>query len=205
MKAITLVAMLLFATLAMSAQSNTHFVQHQDGLMGTADLFSSGESVFLQVSRGTDFFTGEPTTFIFFFSFADNPNGFTDTFGVGTIPNDSITGNDPAHVVLDVDLSQLNTVSGSSCTFNFVDFTETCQPLPLGVVHLEWRQTRSFSLHTVSDQQQTFSNFSLNIHQNSDTASAAVTGSFLGLEISDGGGQVGINHNSELELFVSPR
>ncbi len=203
MKAITLGAVLLFVSLAMPAQSTTHFVQHQDGLMATADLFSSGGNLFLQVARGTDFFTGEPTTFIFFFSFADDPNGFTETFGVGTIPDGSIQGNDPAHVVLDVDLSQLTTVSGSSCTFSFVDFTETCQPLTLGAVHLEWRQTRSFSSHTVLDQQQVFPTFRLSLHQDSDNASAAVTGSFLGY--SNGGGQVGINHSSVLDLFMTPQ
>lgn len=202
MRSIVLAVFVLFSSLGMMAQSNIHTVLHQDGLFGGVSAVSGDTSLFLQISHGTDFFTGQPTTFLLYDTFVQSPNGFTDTFAIGTIPNDSIKGNDPAHVVLDVDTSQLTTISTTFCTFTFPDFTQTCGQGALGVIHLEWRQNQTFTLHTVGEQQQVFVQGRLNFHEVSDSASAAITGSFLGLDITNGVGQIGFNHSSSVDLFM---
>jgi len=202
MKAMTLVAMLLFTSLAMSAQSNTHLVINEDGLFATADASIDGTNLVAQVARGTDA-GGQATTFLVYATFVSTPDGFIETFGSGTIPNDSLQGNDPAHVVLDVDTSQLTTVLATTCTFNFVNFTESCVPAPAGLIHLEWRQTKFFTLHNNSDTQEVLAQARINFHELADTASAATNGSFIGLDVNNGGGTVGVNHGTEVEIFRS--
>jgi hypothetical protein len=199
MKSKVFSALLLLSSLSLMAQDNAPIVQHQDGLFANASAVSNDTSVFAVVSRGSALFTGQATTFIFFDMITFTPDGFTDTSGVGTIPNDAIKGDDPAHVVLDIDLSQLTTVSGATCTFNIVDSTQNCSPTPLsGVIHLEWRQTKLVSIHATSTFQQTFFQFQINSQVESDSSSAAATGSLLGFDMSNGNGQVGVNHASTM-------
>lgn len=203
MKVITLALAVLFTSLAMTAQSNTHIVMHQDGAFANADAFNGGTSLTAEVSRGTDFFTGQPTTFLFYTTFVDTPDGFTETFGSGTIPNDSFKGDDPAHLMLDVDTSQLTTIFATSCTFSFSTFTFTCSPAQGGMIDLEWRQSKFFSTKTTNDTQQTFFQARINSHVVSDTSSANIAGSFIGLDVTNGFAIVGVNHSSTVEIFRS--
>jgi hypothetical protein len=202
MKSKVFSALLLLSSLSLMAQDNTHIVQHQNGLFATVSAIDAGGTtrVFLNVSRGTDPLTGQASALVFFDTFVETGDGFTDTFGSGTIPDSAITGNDPAHVVLDIDTSQVTTVTVTACTFSFVTFTQTCGPTPSGVIHLEWQQTKIFNAHNSTDSQQTFSQVRINSHQVSDTASANVTGSLLGLDISTGDGSAGVNHNSVVTI-----
>jgi hypothetical protein len=202
MKSKVFSALLLLSSLSLMAQDNTNIVQHQNGLFATVSAIAmDGETrVFLNASRGTDPLTGQPSTLVFFDTFVETGDGFTDTFGSGTIPNDAITGDDPAHLVLDVDTSQVTTLTVTSCTFSFSTFTQSCGTTPAGTIHLEWQQTKIFNAHTSSDSQQTFSQVRINSHQVSDSASADVTGSLLGLNINTGDGSAGVNHNSVVTI-----
>lgn len=193
-------ALLLLWSLSLMAQDN--IVHHENGLFATVSAIAAdgGTRVSLNVSRGTDPLTGQASTLIFFDTFVETDDGFTDTFGAGTIPNNAITGDDPAHVVLDIDTSQVTTLTLTTCTFSFGSFTETCGPTPAGTIHLEWRQTRTFNAHVSTDSQQTFSQVRINFHQVSDSASANVTGSLLGLDINTGDGAAGVNHNSVVTI-----
>ena len=203
MKSITVAAAVLLTSLAMMAQTSTDVV-HQDGLTAQALAFTGGTSIDLNVSRGTDT-SGQVETFLFFDTFQQTSDGFIDTFASGQIPDASLQGHDPAHVVLDVDTSQLTNFISSSCTFSFVTFTQTCGPAQTGLIHLEWRQVRATTTHTSLDMQQTFFQVRINTHQVSDTASAALSGSFFGLDPSSGGGEVGVNHGSTIEIDRFPR
>ncbi|HET8888900.1 MAG TPA: hypothetical protein VFQ41_08350 [Candidatus Angelobacter sp.] len=201
MKSKVFSALLLFSSLSLMAQDNTHIVQHQNGLFATVSAFATGETrVSLNVSRGTDPLTGQASTLVFFDTFVETDDGFTDTFGAGTIPDNAISGDDPAHVVLDIDTSQVTTLTVTTCTFSFGSFTESCGPAPAGTIHLEWRQTKIFNAHTSTDSQQTFSQVRINFHLVSDSASANVTGSLLGLDINTGDGSAGVNHNSVVTI-----
>lgn len=195
-------ALLLLSSLSLMAQGNSPIVQHQNGLFATVSAIAAdGETrVFLNVSRGTDPLTGQPSTLVFFDTFIETADGFTDTFGAGTIPNSAITGDDPAHLVLDIDISQVPTLTITSCTFSFSSFTQSCGTPPASTIHLEWQQTKTFNAHNSTDSQQTFSQVRINFHLVSDTASANVTGSLLGLNINTGDGSAGVNHNSVVTI-----
>ena len=203
MKSIILAAMVLLTSAALTAQTNTHTVFHQNGLFASAFAFGNGTDVIAEVSRGTDFFTGQPATFIFFDTFVNTPDGFTDTFASGTIPDNALQGGDPAHIVLDVDLSQVSTVFSTTCTFSFSTFTETCAPTVLGPVHVEWRQNKLISSRVTSESQQTFFQSQIHTHQFADSSSADLTGTFLGIDLSNGSGDAGVNRSSTLEIFRS--
>ena len=203
MKTMILAAAVLFTSLTMRAQTNTSVV-HQDGLFAQALAFTGGTSIDLNVSRGTDA-SGQAETFLFFDTFQQTSDGIIDTFASGQIPDGSLQGDDPAHVVLDVETSQLTNFISTTCTFSFVTFTETCGPSPVGLIHVEWRQVRATTTHTSLDMQQTFFQFRTSTHQVSDSASAALSGSFFGLDPSDGGGEVGVNHGSTIEIDRFPR
>jgi hypothetical protein len=202
MKSKVFSALLLLSSLSLMAQDNTHVVQHQNGLFATVSAIDAGGTtrVFLNASRGTDPLTGQASTLVFFDTFVQTDDGFTDTFGSGTIPDNAITGDDPAHVVLDIDTSQVTTLTITSCTFSFSSFTQSCVTPPAGTIHLEWRQTKIFNAHNSTDSQQTFSQVRINFHQVSDSASANVTGSLLGLDITTGDGSAGVNHNSVVTI-----
>ena len=202
MKSKVFSALLLLSSLSLMAQDNTHIVQHQNGLFATVSAIATDAEtrVLLNASRGTDPLTGQPSTLVFFDTFIETDDGFTDTFGAGTIPDNAITGNDPAHLVLDIDTSQVTTLTITSCTFSFSSFTQTCGAPPAGTIHLEWQQTKIFNAHNSTDSQQTFSQVRINFHLVSDTASANVTGSLLGLDINTGDGSAGVNHNSVVTI-----
>jgi hypothetical protein len=198
MKSLVAFAMLFLSTLLM-AQSNATTTFHSNGAFAQTFSFTNGTDLFLQVNRGTDF-TGSPATFLFYDSFTFSSDSFIDTFASGTIPNDAFTGGDPAHLVLNVDTTQVNTFFVETCTFSFTNFTFTCAPGALGVIQLEWQQNRAFSSHTTSDTQTTFAQAMAQQHIDADSASADVSGSFLGLPVSNTFAEAGASHNSTIQL-----
>ena len=118
MKSMVVAAAVLFTSLSITAQTNTSIV-HQDGIFAQALAFTGGTSIDLNVSRGTEA-SGHAETFLFFDIFQQTSDGIIDTFASGQIPDGSLQGDDPAHVVLDVDTSQLTNFISSSCTFSFL-------------------------------------------------------------------------------------
>jgi len=204
MKSMILAAVVLSISSSMMAQNNSHVVFHQDGLFASAFAFSGGTSIDLNVSRGLDAST-RAETFMFVDLSQQTSDGFTDTFISGQIPSNSLQGDDPAHVILDLDTTQVPTVSATTCTFNLTDVTFTCALSSTGgLIHVEWRKTQfSASTHTSADIQQASVQIRINTHQNSDTITTAITGSILGLGVdaSNGAGSAGVNHNSTLEII----
>jgi hypothetical protein len=194
---------LLFCAVYSSGQAITsHDVVHQDGATASMGFSQDGGLISLNVSRGTVDPGASPQTFIFYEIFSSSPDGsFTETFASGSIPNDSFHGGSAAHMTLNVDTSQAPSFTATTCTFTFFpQFTETCAPGALGVIQLDWIQSHNSTTHTVVSQTQVFNQARIETHQDSDTASAVVTGSFLGIAV-NAGGTTGVNHGSTLELF----
>jgi hypothetical protein len=202
MKSLVFSALLFFAVFASGQAITNHDVVHQDGAMAEVILDQSGSSVILNVSRQAADPGGNVQTFLLYNAFTSMPDGgFTDTIASGFIPSDTFRGDSAAHLTLNVDTSRVSAFSVTTCTFIFFpQFTETCAPGVLGVIQLDWTQSHNSTTHTVTIQQQVFNQARIETHQNSDTASAVVSGSFLGTAV-NAGGQVGVNHGSTLELF----
>ncbi|HEV8493270.1 MAG TPA: hypothetical protein VGR76_13420, partial [Candidatus Angelobacter sp.] len=191
MKSIILAATVLFTSLSMMAQNNGPVVIHSNGPFAQAFAIIEGTSIDLSVSRGTGA-SGQLNTFLFFDIVQPTADGFIDTFASGEIPNSSLQGDDPAHMVLDVDTSQLTNFISSTCTISFTDSTPTCGPgTASGLIHLEWRKANLFTTHTSTDMQQTFFQTRINSHQVTDAAFTTLTGSFFGQDVTNGSGLAG--------------
>jgi hypothetical protein len=191
---------MLLTSLPTLAQNNAPLIVHQNGLFAAALLVrDDGTSLDLNVSRATDE-SGQEETFLVFNNFIQNPDGFIFTFASGTIPDGALQGDNPAHVVLDVDTGQLTNFSSTTCTVSFITLTQDCGPTPGGLIHLEWRQTRLSTFHDTVDSEVKFFMGRINTHQVAEGASASVTGSVLGFDASSGSGQVGINRGSSIAI-----
>jgi hypothetical protein len=206
MKFPALAAIVLFASSLMAqtqpqAQNITLTLStfHSNSTFAGLFSFSNGSDVFLNVSRGNT--NGTVETFLSFDSFSFNGNGFTDIFGFGEIPNDSLKGDNTRHISLNVDTSQLPNFNATSCTFSFITFTETCQTVPNSLVQVDWQQDGNFSTREVSDRDDTFFQFTRHAHTDSDSASAQANGSAFGIPISNGFGNTGINRDTTITLF----
>lgn len=203
MKFSLLGAVMLFSTLLLGQgdPNATPNVFHADGTFASLSAFNNGASVFLNVSRGSNSFTGGQSTFLFYDSFSSTPDGFVSTFGSGQIPSDSLTGGNPAHLVLNVDTSQLTSFFTTTCTFSFSNFTFTCTSGPGGLINIEWKQDGNFSFHSVATTQQSFFQFTIQSHGESDSGSATANGSVVGIPLNDASGSAGTNRSVTISLF----
>jgi len=194
-------SLLFFCTVCASGQAVvSHETVHQEGAAASVPISQDGGFTSLNVSRGTDP-QGNPQTFLFYDTFLNTPNGFVETVASGLIPNDAFQGDSAAHLRLNLDTSQISTFSTTTCTLTFFpQFTDTCVPGALGVIQLDWVQTRSSTTHSVTTQSQSFNLARIELHQNSDQVSAVVTGSFLGIAVNSSGPAM-VNHSSTLEVF----
>ena len=196
------IALLLLCPVVLFAQTSSPAttVFHSNG--ASAQLLTitpDGLEIIIQVQRGTDA-SGNPSTFLVYDTFGPVPDGFVDTFASGVIPDSAFQGGDSAHLSLNVDTSQVDGFSSSSCTISDIDFSISCGPGPVGLIQIDWKQDNFSSTHTVSNVQQTFAQFMSQQHTVADTASALATGSFLGATINSVSGQTGVNHNSTLQI-----
>jgi hypothetical protein len=192
-------AMLLVSLPTMAQKGGPPLIVHQDGLFGQALLVNDAMSIDLNVSRALDD-SGQPETFLVLNTFQETSDGFVFTFGSGVIPDGSLQGDNPAHVVLDVDTSQLTNFNATTCTAIFVLDTETCVPTPGGLIHLEWRKINFAVFHETVELETTFPQGRINNHQVADGAAATLTGTVFGLDASSGSGQIGINHGSNIAI-----
>jgi hypothetical protein len=182
----------------MVAQNNGTVVVHSNGPFAQAFVIIDATSIDVSVSRGTSA-SGGFNTFLFFDIVQQTADGFIDTFASGEIPNSSLQGDDPAHMVLDVDTSQLTNFISSTCTITAT--TLTCVPgTPSGLIHLEWRKTNLFTTRTSSDMQQTFFQTRIHSHQVTDFAFTTLNGSFFGQDVTNASGLAGTNHDSTMEI-----
>jgi hypothetical protein len=195
-------SMLFYAVFASGQAVTSHDVVHQEGAAASVDFSQDGGFFSLHVSRGTVEPGTGPQVFIFYQSFSSSPDGsFSETFASGSLPSSAFQGDSAAHLTLNVDTNQVASFTATTCTFTFFpQFTETCMPGALGVIQLEWIQSHNSTTHSVISQTQVFNPARVETHQDSDTASADVTGSILGITV-NAGGTTGVNHASTLELF----
>ena len=195
-------SMLFYAVFASGQAITNHDVVHQEGAAASVGFSQDGGFFQLDVSRGTVEPGTGPQVFILYQSFISLPDAsFSATIGSGSLPSDAFQGDSAAHLTLNVDTSQVTSFTTTTCIFTFFpQFTETCTPGALGVIQLEWIQSHNSTTHSVISQTQVFNQARVETHQNSDTASAAVTGSILGVTV-NAGGTTGVNHASTLELF----
>jgi hypothetical protein len=200
MKSMILPAAVLLTSISLMAQNNGPEVLHFNGTFATAFAVIQGRSVSLNVSRGVDV-SGQLNTFLFFDIVQSTDDGIIDTIGEGHILNTAFHGNDPVHMVLDVDLSQVTDFISSTCTFSFTTFTETCGPgITSGLIHLEWHPANLETTHSSTDMQQTFLQARINSHEVLDNALTTLTGSFLGQDVTDGSGGAGTQHDSTMTI-----
>lgn len=195
----------LFAS-SLMAQSNAVqangpiFSFHSKGTFANVFSFQNNSDIFLNVSRNGE--AGQQaTTLLNYTSFTFTSTGFTDTFAFGAIPNDSLRGGNDKHVSLNVDTSQVSSFQATTCTFDFTSFTFTCQPGPFGLVQLDWEQDGNSTTQVVSDERDKFFQFTIHHQRNADSATATVTGSVVGLPVSGGFANIGVNHDSTMEFF----
>jgi hypothetical protein len=194
-------SLLLFCTAFASGQAViSHETVHQEGAAASVPISQDGGFTSLNVSRGTDP-QGNPQTFLFYDTFLNTADGVVETVASGLIPNDAFQGDSAAHLRLNVDTSQVTTFSTTTCTITFFpQFTDNCVPGALGVIQLDWVQTRSSTTHSVTTQSQSFNLARIELHQNSDQVSAVVNGSFLGIQVNSSGPAM-VNHSSTLDVF----
>lgn len=190
----------LLAAVSMMAQSPAAQVQtiHSSGAFANLSAFANGSDLFLNVNRSDN--NGQRTTFLNFDIFSFSNNSFSDTFGFGQIPNDSLVGDSTKRVSLNVDTRQLSSFQTVTCTFDFTTFTESCQPGPFGVIQLDFQQDGAFSTRTISDNDTKFFQFEFRNQQNSDSASASANGSVVGIPITNGFGNIGTNRDTTITL-----
>jgi hypothetical protein len=202
MKHLFFSTLLFYAVFASGQAFISHDVVHQDGATASMGFSQDGGFISLDVSRGTVAPGNSPQAFIIYEIFSSSPDGsLTETFASGSIPSDSLHGDSAAHMTLNLDTSQASSFTTTTCTFTFFpQFTESCVPGALGVIQLDWIQSHNSTTHSVVSQTQVFNQARIETHQDSDTASAVVTGSFLGIAV-NAGGTTGVNHGSTLELF----
>lgn len=199
MKLLTFVALLLLAASMMAQSTSAPQVFHSSGAFAGLGTVVNGTNINLQVTRTDN--PNSDTTLLRFDVFSSDSSGFTDTFGLGLIPNNSLAGDNTNHLSLNIDTSQLSNFQTITCTSSFVTFITTCQPGSIaGVIQLDFQQDGSFSTRTISDTKQVFSQFSEQSHQNSDSASAVVNGSVFGIPVSNGPGSTGTNRDSTITL-----
>lgn len=194
----TLTASLLMAGSLMAQSLRTPDPVHSSGAFANTFTFANGSDVFLNVTRADT--NNVKSTFLNFDVFSFTSDGFTDTFASGQIPDDSFKGDNTKHMSLNVDTSQVASFQTSTCTFSFVTFTFTCQPGPFGVIQLDFQQDGDFTARTISDSTFTFFQFSERTHQDSDSASAGVNGSVLGLAVNSGFGNIGTNRDTSISF-----
>ena len=200
----------LFASLLMAQNDNASqsaaqtngpvFSFHSRGTLADFFSFQNGTDISLSVNRNGEG-GQQAATFLNFSTFTFNQNGFTDIFGFGQVPNEALHGGGDKHVSLSVDTSQVNSFQTITCTFDFINFISSCQPGPFGLVQIDWEQDGNSTLHQVSETRQTFFQFTIHSQVNSESASAPANGSVLGIPVSNGFGNVGVHHNSTVEIF----
>lgn len=190
-------ALLVFPALLVA--QNPHFRFTTEGAFGNVSVSSGGTFINLSVSRG-------PTGTALQISEVIEPADFSSITIVnefGPIPDGSLTGQNTQTLALSVDTSTLDpsTFFSESCTISFVDFSVTCGAGPLGAIQLNWKENDFQSLQTNDHHVQTSGPVTTRTFQKSDTSTADVTGTLYGSDVSGSFANVGINHNSTIEII----
>ena len=203
MKRLLVVVVMIIVPLVLPAQT-TQFKTNQNGefasLSETVDI---NNSFSLQVSRNTTN-TGTTASLSYIsFSLASDGLSFTFTQIAGAIPAADFTGQNTQSLTVnfntdDLDASAVN----QSCTIDLTTFDITCGPAPSGTINLQFaengmQRTRILAL----GEEIIVGPMTTRIHQRSDNATANASGTIFGISVSTPTAQVGINHNSTIEIL----
>lgn len=173
---------------------------HADGAFAQASFLINNTEVKLAVFLGTDT-SGAPSTFLTYNSFAENPDGSaTSTSGFGVIPNEAFVAHSLQHFTLNVDTSQINGFSASTCIFPPPTFTLTCTDgSPVGPIQVDWLENGITTSKGFQHLSSTSGSFTELMDLNQDQSSATATGSYLGSRFTDSGlAIVGKSHQSSI-------
>lgn len=198
MKLFALAAVLFISASMMAQSASAPQVFHSSAAFAGLGTVANGSNINLQVTRSDS--PNSDTTMLRFDIFSSSSDLFTDTFGVGFIPNSSLTGDNTKHLNLNVDTSQLSSFQTTTCTFSFITFVSACQPGPVGLIQLDFQQDGSFSQRVMSDTQSVFFQVTVRSHQDSDSASAIANGSVFGIPVTNGSSSTGTNRDSTITI-----
>jgi hypothetical protein len=185
-------------------QDKDHFRFTQSGEFANFSQFTPPFTVVnLQVSRGSNSTSGNSASLQY--TVISEPADFssiTVTNVFGPIPSGAFTGVTTHDLVLNIDTSTLDptTFASETCTTDFTTFTQTCVPGPVGLIQLEFQENGA--QRTIVDlKQTTFSGpVTTHLRQKSDNSTANVQGSVFGVQVTGAPANVGVNHQSTLEI-----
>lgn len=185
--------------MAQSVQADSSRVFHSSGaFISMYATGANGSSVWLDASH-----TDRPQikTILVFDIFTRNPDGsFTDTFGIGLVPEDVITGNTTRGLTLHVDTSQASSFDTTTCKSN-----GGCQRGPFGLIQITFTPNGDFSSQSISESHDEFIQFSLRSHNDYRSASAFGNGSILGTAVNSGSSQIGMRRSTTITLTPKRR
>lgn len=201
MKRLLVLAAVLSFPLLLTAQQDVRFTQ--SGEFASLTQFTPPfTSVNLQVSRGSG--TSGSSAFLQYSS-VSAPADFsslTVTNVFGPIPDSTFSGATTHDLVLSIDTTTLDPTvfSSETCTTDFTTFITTCGPGPAGVIQLEFQENGA-QRSIVDLKQTTYSGpVTTHVHQKSDNSTANVAGTLFGTDVTGVPANVGVNHQSTLEI-----
>ncbi len=194
-------AMLSFPLLLMAQAQSFRFTQ--SGEFASFTQFTPPFTVVsLQVSRGSN---PSGDTASLQYSSISEPADFssiTITNVFGPIPSGAFTGVSTQHLDLNIDTSTLDptTFFSETCTIDFTTFITTCGPGPAGLIQLDFQENGA-QRSIVDLKQTTYAGpVTTLIHQKSDNSTANVQGSVFGAQVTGAPANVGVNHQSTLQI-----
>jgi len=200
---LVIVAALSFPALLAAQAQDVKFTQ--SGEFASLTQFTPPfTSVNLQVSRGSS--TTNGSSAFLQYSAVSAPADFsslTVTNVFGPIPAGAFTGVTTQHLNLNIDTTTLDpsTFTSETCTTDFTTFITTCGPGPAGVIQLDFQENGA-QRSIVDLKQTTYSGpVTTHLHQKSDNSTANVQGTLFGGDVTGAPANVGVNHQSSLEII----
>jgi hypothetical protein len=190
-----LAAVCLFSSL-LPAQTTTSF--HSEAEAASVLTRVNNAQIMIDLDRQTT------STLLDYFASTQNVDGsVTQTFGIGSIPNDDFLAAGTQHMSLNVDTSQVAGFRTTQCTFSFTPFfTSTCSQGTLGVIQVKWVNNGITTSSVLSEDHRTIGgSVTIDSHVNANESSADVSGSFLGQSFSSSVfATVGINKDTTITV-----
>jgi len=202
MKRLSVFAMMaLFPVLAI-AQIDFRFTQSGE-FASLSQSTSQFSGVNLSVSRGSSTTSGASASLQYSAtSVSPDFTSITITNVFGPIPSDAFTGVTTHNLSLNIDTSTLDptTFFSETCVLDLTTFIETCGAGPAGPIQLQWQENDA-QRSIVDLKQTTYSGPTTTIQrQKSDNSTANVQGSIFGTDVTGAPANVGVNHQSSLEI-----
>jgi hypothetical protein len=204
MKCLSVFAMMTLLPVLAMAQSGVDFKFTQSGEFANLTQ-STGQfsSISLSVSRGAS--TTSATSASLQYSATSVSADFlsiTITNAFGPISPNAFTGQTTHALALNIDTSTLDPTVfiSETCVLDLTTFLETCGAGPSGLIQLQFQENGA--QRTIVDlKQTTFSGpVTTHLRQKSDNSTASVQGSIFGTDVTGAPANVGVNHQSTLEI-----